>query len=164
MTYNAAARIQGYDTRCLKFDRGPGNNHYLIANTMSVPVLGRFWIATQRGHGYSVSDPWAEGVVHAQLIDAAINDRLTQSQHAKQDAAASGARRNANGRRTTTQGSVLDMLTNKTTTPRTEYCNIQMASEGAPPEQQHSKNIEKQPQAVHPTNTIHTYFTTTQSK
>ena len=119
MTYKEAAIIQGYGTRCLKFDRHPVDNHYLIGNTMSVPALERLWIAAQRAQGYSVSDPWVEGVRQAQLIEAAINDRLTPFQHAKQDAAASDARRNAKGRRATTQGSLLDMLTNNTNTPRT---------------------------------------------
>ena len=145
MTYTEAARIQGYDTRCFKFDCGPGNNRYLIGNTMSASVLERLWAAAQRAQGHSVSDPWVEGVRQAQLIEAAINDRLTPSQHAKQNAAASDARRNAKWRRTTTQGSVLDMLTNNTNTPRTEDCNIQVASDGAQPEQQHIKKIEKQP-------------------
>ena len=48
MTYRETARLQGYDTRCVKFDPITGNKYFLIGNTMSVPVLERLWVATQR--------------------------------------------------------------------------------------------------------------------
>ena len=87
MTYNEAARFQGYDTRCLRFDPIPGNNHYLIGNTMSVPVLERLWVATQRAQGFAANGPWTDGIRQAQLIEAAGHDRLTPTQFHRQRAA-----------------------------------------------------------------------------
>ena len=77
MTYQEAARLQGYDTRCLKFDPDPGNNHFLVGNTMSVPVLERLWVATQRAQGFTVDDPWVDSIRQAQLVEAAMQDTLT---------------------------------------------------------------------------------------
>ena len=77
MTDKETARIQGYDTRQLKLDPKISNNYFLIGNSMSVPVLERLWIATQRAQGFSADDPWANGVRKAQLIEAAQQDRPT---------------------------------------------------------------------------------------
>ena len=79
MTDKETARLQGYDTRRLKLDPKISNNYFLIGNSMSVPVLERLWIATQRAQGFSADDPWANGVRQAQLVEAAQQDRLTPS-------------------------------------------------------------------------------------
>ena len=79
MTDKETARLQGYDTRRLNRDPKIANNYFLIGNSMSVPVLERFWIATQRAQGFSVDDPWTNGFRQAQLVEAALQDRLTPS-------------------------------------------------------------------------------------
>ena len=57
MTDKETARLQGYDTRRLNLDPKIANNYFLIGNSMSVPVLERLWIGTQRAQGFSVDDP-----------------------------------------------------------------------------------------------------------
>ena len=77
MTDKETARLQGYDTRCLKLDPQIANNYFLVGNSMGVPVLERLWVATQRAQGFSVEDPWSNGLRQAQLVEAAQQDRLT---------------------------------------------------------------------------------------
>ena len=102
LTYKEAARLQGYDTRCFALDPQPSNNHYLIGNTVSAPVLERLWIATQRAQGCAIEDPWTNGVRQAQLIEAAKHDRLTPTQLLKQRAATGSVNRQKKANQTYT--------------------------------------------------------------
>ena len=77
---------------------------------MSVPVLERRWVATQRAQGFSVDDPWSNGVRQAQFVEAALQDTRTPTHVQSLRFAAIHAQLRKKEDEPHARGSVLNML------------------------------------------------------
>ena len=71
-----AARMQGFCPQLIHWNNKEPENHYMLGNTISVPVLHRIYISTIRAMGFDIDDPWEAGTAQQHLIQSAEADKI----------------------------------------------------------------------------------------
>lgn len=71
-----AARLQGFHLRLLRRNNKEPQNHFMLGNAISVPVLQRIIITAIRTIGFEIEDPWRLGTAQQHLIQAAKADQI----------------------------------------------------------------------------------------
>ena len=71
-----AARLQGFSPHMIRWNHREPENHYMLGNTISVPVLHRILINSIQATGFSIDDPWELGTAQPHLIQSAKTDTM----------------------------------------------------------------------------------------